>query len=187
MNKIAPRTVLVVMLLALAACSMPETRIYSLNVPSGSDAPDRKDVSVTFRMQGARYLEQPYIARRLSPYQLDISRYAKWDAPPVDLVRDAFRDALVAHVRQVRVSNAIAEGSTVLTVNLRRFEEVEAAFGELVLDTEVATADGKVLRRMTVSRKVPLELKDHAGLAKALSAALNEAIRDVLTALDSTL
>ena len=165
---------------------MPETRIYSLQVPAESSiASPRKQVTVTLQVHSPRYLAQPYIAWRLSPYQLELSGYAKWELAPVDMIREIFRDALIAHVQQVRISNAVPEGSLVLAINLRRFEGVDDHFGELLLDAELSTATGEEIYRMTASKKVPLETKDSAGLAKALSAAMQEAVRDVVAAIDS--
>jgi len=36
--------------------------------------------------------------------------------------------------QQVRTSNAVADKSVVLTINLKRFERVDEVYGELVLD-----------------------------------------------------
>lgn len=176
----------VLCLFAVASCTMPETRIYSLHVPAENYAVrSRKEVMVTLLVQSPRYLAQPYIAWRLSPYELEISGYAKWELPPVDMVKEIFRDALIAHFQQVRVSNAVPEGSVVLSVNLRRFEGVDDHFGELLLDAELSTAEGKEIYRMTTSKKVPLETTDSAGLAKALSSALHEAVLEVVATMES--
>jgi uncharacterized lipoprotein YmbA len=165
---------------------MPKTRIYSLHLPAENAAVlPRKQVIVTLRVQSPRYLAQPYIAWRNSPYQLEISGYAKWELPPVDMTREIFRDALIVHFQQVRVSNAVSDGSVVLSINLRRFEGADDQFGELVLDAEVSTAEGKEIHRMTVSRKVLLDTKDSDGLAKALSSALHEAVQEVVAAMES--
>ena len=170
----------------MASCTMPETRIYSLHLPAENAAVrPRKQVMVTLRVHSPRYLAQPYIAWRISPYQLEISGYAKWEMPPVDMIRETFRDALIAHFQQVRVSNAVPDGSVVLSINLRRFEGVDDQFGELLLDAELSTAEGREIHRMTASRKVLLETKDSAGLAKALSLALHEAVQDVVAAMES--
>ncbi|NJD55956.1 MAG: membrane integrity-associated transporter subunit PqiC [Nitrospirae bacterium] len=180
------RSCIILCLLFMSSCSMPETKIYSLYVPAESgSAQSGKQGMVTLRVQSPRYLAQPYIAHRLSPYQLEISGYAKWESPPADMVRDIFQDALAARFQQVRVSHAAAAGSVALTVNLKRFERVDESYGELELDAEISAADGKNIRRMTVRRKVQLETKDYAGLAKALSSALSEAVREVIAATGS--
>ena len=172
-------------LFAVASCTMPETRIYSLYVPAESDAVrTRKQVMVTLRVQSPRYLSQPYVAWRVSPYQLEISGYAKWELPPVDMTREIFRDSLTSHFQQVRVSNAVPDGSVVLSINLRRFEGVDGQFGELLLDAELSSAEGREIHRMTVSKKVPLETRDGAGLAKALSSALHDTVQEVLAAME---
>jgi len=173
-------------LCAVASCTMPETKIYSLHIPAENAAvQSRKPVMVTLRVESPRYLGQPYIAWRVSPYQLEISGYAKWELPPVDMIKEHFRDALVARFQQVRVSNAVPEGAVVLFINLRRFEGVNDQFGELMLDAELFTAEGKEIHRMTVTKKVLLETTDSAGLAKALSSALHDAVQEVVAAVES--
>jgi len=175
-------------MLFATSCAMPETKIYSLHVPADNvAAQSRKQVMVTLRVQSPRYLTQPYIAQRSSPYQLEISGYAKWDSPPADMVREIFRDALMSHFQQVRTSNAVADKSVVLTINLKRFERVDEVYGELVLDAELSTAEGKGIHRMTASKKVLLETKDNAGLAKALSSALSASVQEVITAMDNSI
>ena len=67
------------------------------------------------------------------------------------MVKEIFRDALIAHFQQVRVSNAVPEGSVVLSVNLRRFEGVDDHFGELLLDAELSTAEGKEIYRIRIT------------------------------------
>jgi len=165
---------------------MPETRIYSLHLPPDNNkAQIRKQAMITLRVQSPRYLAQPYIAHRLSAYQLDISRYAKWDSAPVEMVRDIFRDSLSAVYQDVRASNYAAEGSFVLNINLKRFERVDDSYAEIAFDALFYSAEGKELYRVEEQKKVQLETKDSAGLAKGLSAALSEAVREVLAGVSS--
>lgn len=171
-------------ILLVAACSMPETRIYSLHMPADNNrAQVRKQATIILRVQSPRYLAQPYIAHRLSAYQLDISRYAKWDSAPVEMVREIFRDSLSAVYEDVRTSNSVAEGSYVLNINLKRFERVDDSYAELALDAVLLSAEGKEMLRFEERKKVQLDTKDSAGLAKGLSAALSESVKEVLAGL----
>jgi uncharacterized lipoprotein YmbA len=173
-------------LLILAACSMPETRIYSLHMPADTNKVQaRKQVMITLRVQSPRYLSQPYIAHRISPYQLDISRYAKWDSAPVEMVQEIFRDSLSTVYQEVRASNFVPEGSFLLNINLKRFERVDDSYAELAFDAVFLSAEGKELYRVEVQKRVQIVTKDSAGVAKGLSAALSEAVREVLAGMGS--
>ena len=178
------RGIVLLGVLVMAACSMPETRIYSLHMPADNNTVQvRKQAMITLRVQSPRYLAQPYIAHRISPYQLDISRYAKWDSAPVEMVREIFRDALSVVYQDVRTSNFTAEGSYVLAINLRRFERVDDAYAELAYDALLLSAEGKEILRLEERKRMQIETKDSAGLAKGLSAALNESVKEVVAGL----
>lgn len=168
-----------------AACTMPETKIYSLALPEGKETSDVKaGAAVNIFVHSPRYLSQAYIAYRTSPYQLQISRYSKWDSSPDEMVREAFKDSLSSSslFREVRTSNFASSGYHSFEVHLRRFErsdEGNDSFGELVFDVSLLSPEGKELYRCAVSRKVRLEDKSFLGLAKALSAALSEGIGEM--------
>lgn len=174
--------------LVMISCSMPETKIYSLHMPAENVRPQtKKQTVITLKVQSPRYLSQPYIAHRLSEYQLDISRYAKWDSAPSEMVRDAFRDSLSAVYQDVRVSTYVKEDSVVLTVNLKHFERVNDGHAELAFDALLHSVEGKEIYRIDVDKTVKIETKDSTGLAKALSAALTESVREVLKGVSSKL
>jgi uncharacterized lipoprotein YmbA len=178
------RSIFLLGVLLMAACSIPETRIYSLHLPPDNNkAQVRKQAMITLRVQSPRYLAQPYIAHRVSPYQLDISRYAKWDSAPVEMVREIFKDALSAVYQDVRASNLPPEGSFVLNINLKRFERVDDSYAELAFDAVLYSAEGKELYRAEEQKKVQLDTNDPAGVAKGLSAAMSESVKGVLAGL----
>lgn len=185
MNKVLLNIMLAGILLAASACSMPETKIYSLHIKPEAAGSARKQAMITLRVQSPRYLSQPYVAHRISPYQLDISRYSKWDSAPVDMVRDIFRDSLSDVYQDVRVSNFAVEGSHVLVINLKRFERVEEGYAELMFDAVLSSAEGKEIQRFEVHKKVQIETKDPAGLAKGLSSAMSESVKEVVAGVSS--
>ena len=186
MNKILRGITPLFSLLLVVSCTMPETRIYSINVPPDNIAHQPvKQGLVTLRVISPRYLSQPYIAHRLSPYQLEISRYAKWDSSPADMVREVFREMLYSTFQYVRTSSYAVEGSQLLTVNLKRFERVDEVYGELLFDAILFSAEGKEINRNTTQKRVLLETTDDAGLAKGLSSALSESVREFVKGLGS--
>ena len=61
----------------ITSCSMPETKIYNLDIPlEQASIQSTADDSLVIRIDVPRYLAQPYIAYRSSPYQMEISRYS---------------------------------------------------------------------------------------------------------------
>ena len=79
----------VAVIVFIAACSMHETKIYNLDIPvEQGTIRSTADDSLVIRIDVPRYLAQPYIAYRSSPYQMEISRYSKWDASPKAMVSE---------------------------------------------------------------------------------------------------
>lgn len=184
---------------SLSACTMSETRIYSLYMPDPTSPPLSKggnfvspplgkgdigrfsDASIAIHVSSPRYLAQPYIAYRNSPYQLSISRYSRWDSSPSDMVKEAFKDSLssMGLFKAVRVSSIIPRGFYSLQIGLRRFERFDVgndSSGELVFDVDLLSPDGKEMYRSTVSKKIKLDDRGFLSLAKGLSIALKEGI-----------
>ena len=169
----------------ISACSMPETKIYNLDIPveQGSTRSTAND-SLVIRIDSPRYLAQPYIAYRNSPYQMEISRYSKWDSSPKVMVSEGLKGSLFSTglFREVKILNILPKGFYLLDMNLKRFERSEEgnnSFGELVLDVVFITPESKELYRARISKKVELDDQNFLSLAKGLSVALNEAIEEV--------
>jgi len=178
---------IIISIFLCAACTMPETRIYSLSLPverklSGNTS----GASANVLVRSPRYLSQHYVACRTSPYQLDISKYSKWDSPPDELVRDAFREVFYSKgvFREVKTANFIPAGYYSVDIKLRRFERTdsgEGSFGEIDFDVLLVSPDGKELYRHTVSKKIRLESRNNLELAKALSSALSEGVVEAVS------
>jgi ABC-type uncharacterized transport system auxiliary subunit len=171
-----------------ASCTMPETRIYNLSLPDEKEKNNNTSAraSVNITVHSPRYLSQPYIALRTSPYQLEISKYSKWDAPPTDLVRAAFKDSFssTGMFKEIRASSFPEEGFYSLEVNLKKFEKSDssdASFMELVFEVTFRSPDGLELYSRSFSKTSKLDDKSFPGLAKGLSSALAEGITEVKT------
>jgi uncharacterized lipoprotein YmbA len=179
------RFVIIILACFFASCSMPETKMYSLYLPQDKDAKNTKAVaSLTIRLDSPRYLAQPYIAHRNSPYQLSISKYSRWDAAPYDLVKEAFRENLAASglFREIRFSNAESDDFYVLVIHLKKFEMLETtdgALGEMEFDAVLFSPESKEVFHLAVSKENKLNDKTFASLAKALSSGLAEGITEV--------
>lgn len=169
----------------LISCSMPETKIYSIYAPFDSEiSGGKKDTSITIVVHAPRYLKQPYIAYRESPYQLKISRYSKWDESPNEIVKIYFKDSIYSTglFQDVRTSNTLSSTTYSLKIDLKRFErydEGKDSFGELAMDVVLFSPDMNVLYQDNISKKVKLDDRDFLHLAKGLSITLTELIAEV--------
>ncbi len=124
-------------------------------------------------MDAERYLKQPYIAYRNSPYQLEISKYSKWESSPYRLVGKEFQSALASAglFKAVKVSRISPEGYYQLKINLKKFERTDEGnglFGTLVFDVDLFSPEGEVLYSGTVSKKEKLGSSNFTELARGL-------------------
>jgi len=172
----------------LAACSAPATKIYSLHLPDEKIQVSAPDKMVVIQAASPRYLSQPYIAYRSSPYQVDISQYSKWDAAPVDTVRDSLRDALAGG--SIRTTTSFSGDAYLLKISLKRFERLDQngeSFGNLIFDAELTSPEGKELLRATIAKQVRLADRTFLSLAQGMSQALIEAVKELRPQIVSSL
>ncbi len=180
----------------VSGCTMPETKIYSIYLPvppapavskaatgGAGETVYASEKSLVILIASPRYLSQSYITYRDSPYQLEISRYSKWESTPSDMVKEAFRNYLSSTglFKEVRVSNIVSEGFYSLELNLKKFErsdEGNDSFGELVFDIKLSSPENIDLYRSSVAKKVRLDDRSFLNLAKGLSSALSESIKE---------
>jgi uncharacterized lipoprotein YmbA len=176
---------IVLFIFFIGACTMPETEIYSLNLPiEGGKLNTKADASIVIYAHSPRYLTQPYIAYRNSPYQLEISRDSKWELPPVEMVKEAFKDSLYSTglFKEVRVLNITPSGFYVLDIKLKKFERMDEgndSFGEFVCEVSLFSPNGNELYHTNVSKRVKLYDRSFLSLAKGLSSAFNDGIREI--------
>lgn len=187
------RKAIFILVIILSACSMPETQIYSLHMPAGKNIQNTKsDISIAILINSPRYLTQPYIAYRNSPYQLLISRYSKWDSSPDEIVRLSFKDTLstTGLFKDVRASNVVPGGFHYLNINLKhfeRFDEGNNSFGELAFDVNLFSPDGKDLYQGYIIKRVKLENNSFLSLARGLSTILEEGMEEVRVNIEKSL
>jgi uncharacterized lipoprotein YmbA len=174
------------LLLSMGACTMPETKVYSLYLPMERERPipPKGDVSIVIMINSPRHLTQPYIVSKKSPYQLEISKYSKWETSPNEIILGVFRDTLSSDQRfkEVRVMNIVPDGFYSLKIDLKRFERFDSgnnSFGELALDVQLLSHDGKVRYQQTISKRIKLEDRSFLSLAKGLSHVLAEGMEQV--------
>jgi uncharacterized lipoprotein YmbA len=164
---------------------MPETQIYSLHMPASNSSPNKNtNTSIAILIHSPRYLTQPYIAYRKSPYQLLISRYSKWESSPEEMVSHAIRDTLstTGLFKEIRTSYVVPAGFYSLTIHLKRFERIDEgddSFGELSFEANLRSPNGREIYQRSVSKRTKLEDKSFLSLTKGLSSALAEGITEI--------
>jgi ABC-type uncharacterized transport system auxiliary subunit len=182
---------LMVALLFLFACTMPDTKIYSLNLNaqeiSSSVKDDFSGKSLVILVNAPRYLSQPYIAYRNSPYELELSRYSKWEASPQEMFKVALKNYLSASgiFKEVRVSNVVPEGFYYIEIDIKKFERYDDgndSYGELMFDCALYSSDEVRIFGSSIYKKTKLEDKTNLSLAKGLSKALDQAIKEAIEA-----
>jgi uncharacterized lipoprotein YmbA len=166
---------------------MPETKIYSLYMPLEKIEINKKlDMSIVILVDSPRYLRQPYIVYRNSPYQTAVSKYSRWDLPPTEIIKGSLKDSLFSTglFKEVKLSNLIPDGFYLLRIKLwkfERFDEGTDSFGELVFDVNILSSEGKGIYNNTISKRVKLDDRSFLSLAKGLSGALTEGTREIRT------
>jgi ABC-type uncharacterized transport system auxiliary subunit len=169
----------------LAGCTMPKTRIYSLTLPPEQEVQRASGHAfLALRVDSPRYLAQPYIASRKSPYEIEISRYSKWDSPPREILMDALKGSLASTglFREIRTSNAVPADFYSLKIDLKRFEAVDegsASFGEVTFQIAFTSPQGTELRNGRISKRAKLGGTDSSSLARGFSTALGEGLKEV--------
>jgi ABC-type uncharacterized transport system auxiliary subunit len=191
--------IVILAIVGLSACTMPETKIYSIYVTTSPAPPVMKEettgtmekfsnTSLDVLVNSPRYLSQPYIAYRSSPYQFEVSKYSKWESSPNDMVKRALKEALSSEgiFKEVRASTIVPEGFYSLEIDLKKFERYDEgnnAFGELALDAKLLSPDNEEINRIAISKRVKLQDSSFLSLAKGLSQTVNDTVQEIKEAL----
>jgi len=181
----------------ISACTIPATDIYSLNIINSPMSEEDKESikvreretvartegSLVINVKAPRYLSQPYIAYRNSPYQPHLSKYSKWQSSPANMVKEAFEEYFYSKrlFEEIRGSNYVPEDFYSLEICLKKFErydEGKDSFGELLFDVRLYSPAGREIYHNTISKRNNLADDSFLNLAKGLSEALSEGIRE---------
>jgi uncharacterized lipoprotein YmbA len=189
--------IILLTVLLISACAMPETKIYSIQLsasppvshskegtPGDARASAGSDRSIVVLVDSPRHLSQSYIVHRNSPYHLEISKYSKWVSTPSEIIREAMKEYLSSTgiFREVRGSSIVREEFYSLEISLKKFEQSEEGkdfFGDILFDVKLISPESGELYRGTVSRHVRLDDRTFLSLAKGLSAALSESVKEI--------
>ncbi len=177
----------------LLSCTMSDTRIYSLSLPAVKEmSRSGAVVSVNVVLHTPSYLDQPYIAYRISSYELEISNSSRWDSSPADMVKEAIKDSLSSSglFGAVRSSVVTPPGFYQCEVNLRRFERLDKendSFGELDFEVTFLSPEGSILYNGSISKEGKLDDRSFVSLAKFLSEALSQGLDETSAAIIKSL
>ena len=177
----------------LSSCTMSGTRMYNLYLPPIQERPNAgASASVNIIFHAPRYLEQPYIAFRISPYELEMSNDSRWDSSPADIVKGAMKDSLSSSgfFAVVRTSVFTPPGFYRCEVNLRRFERFDkgnGSFGELDFDITFLSPEGRILYTRSLLNEAKLSDRSFLSLAKFLSEALSQGVNETGVAIVKSL
>jgi ABC-type uncharacterized transport system auxiliary subunit len=138
------------------------------------------------RLAAPEPYRQERIIYRTSPYQVQSYVYARWEAPPVEMVHERLLEQFAASERFRRVV-PWRRGEVLdyrLEARLRRFEELDEAdgwYGLVELEYEIVDRDGRSLLREVTSQRVRVEARTMDGVVEALSRGLRAALDEVVT------
>ena len=177
---------LLVAAVGLSACggSAPEIKHYRLDVATQrvqAEAGDKPVLGIEPFTADAAY-DEPQIAYRDTPYQLNYYYYHRWAATPGLLVTDALRRGYESTGEFKSVTSGLTTRSdVVLSGHIAAIEEVDVSedkwIGRLVLELRLRDArTGDLLWSQVFEEQEALEERTPAGLAEAMSKALTRIV-----------
>lgn len=152
---------------AAPAAAAPASRLPTLALPEFEAGAGLDSPALLYRLQYAD-------SQQLRPYAL-----ARWSVPPAQLVRARLRDALAGQMPVVSL-----EGSTAwaLHVELDEFSQLfaspESSQGLVRLRLSLMHQD-KLVQQTSIVAQAPAPSPDAAGGVKALTAATDDAVRQI--------
>jgi cholesterol transport system auxiliary component len=153
--------------LSAAPAAAPASRLPTLALPEFEAGAGLDSPALLYRLQYAD-------SQQLRPYAL-----ARWSVPPAQLVRARLRDALAGQMPVISL-----EGSTAwaLHVELDEFSQLfaspESSLGLVRLRLSLMHQD-KLVQQTSIVAQAPAPSPDAAGGVKALTAATDDAVRQI--------
>lgn len=174
--------------------TVPETKVYNIrfsnDIIKKSSDPNLGPITL-FPVQAEKYLKQPFMVYRKSPYQIVISKFNRWDSAPRDILTKKINEALYSCnlFSNVYISNFQEEGSLGLRVNLRKFERYDNPDGstsaELEYDARLLDPAGKEIYQRIFSLKKAVSDSNPSHLAEAMSQLIEAGISGLISDLSS--
>jgi hypothetical protein len=180
-------------LVFLLSCTTSGTRIYSLSLPPMKERPNvEPHASVNITLHAPRYLDQPYVAYRISSYEVELSADSRWDSSPAIMMRQAIKESLCSSglFAVARTLASVPPGFYNCEVNLRRFERFDKgndSFGELDFQITFRSPGCRVLYNGSISKEAKLPDRSDSSLAKFLSEALSQGLDETNAAIAKSL
>lgn len=186
------RTTAIVLTIVLSAvllwgCGMPATKMYTLQMPdTGELSIKARNDTLALIVHAPKYLSQPYIAYRNSPYELRIAKYSKWESPPDRMIGDIFREYILSSgiFHEVKILRSARPGVYRLDLIIRQFERLDEgskSYGLFVMHANLTDAEGNLLFRKKISKKEEFTDSRFETLAKGMSILVSKACEEIGT------
>ncbi len=178
-----------------SSCSTTETKIYSLYLNDLKEYKNTQKVdAVAFiHIKAHKYLEQPYIVFKTSPYELTPSSYAKWDTYPSEIIKEQILEYLSKRgpFKEVKTTRPVITGNSYLiSINLKdlsRYDTGSLSYGILALSVSLKDSAGKEIYHKEFNQREPLQDRSYLSLAKGISAALNVVLIEMTEGINSAM
>lgn len=138
------RRALLLLPLALAACTSPNPVLYTLAALPGQALPGGPSTAELRRIGLAGYLDRPGVVRSSQDFRLQFARDDRWGAPLGEMIERVLAEDLTQRLPDCTVyteSGAIsADPDRIIEIDMQRFDGDAA--GNVVLAAEVAVRPG---------------------------------------------
>ncbi|HIJ59041.1 MAG TPA: hypothetical protein HPP56_00280 [Nitrospirae bacterium] len=181
------KMLIIFMLVFIVSCSTAEIKIYSIYMPIQEEIlQSLKQQEILFLVvRSPKHLDQPYIIYRSSPFELNISSYAKWEATPLDIIRHNIVEILYSQriYKEVKTLRPqVNEKTEVMIVDLKdfsRYDEDKVSYALLHFSVLLKDKDNKEIFIKDFKIKEKLNDKTYLSLARGMSQAITKTLQEV--------
>jgi uncharacterized protein len=113
-------------LLALAGCSSPENKYFTLSAAEPAAPAGQAVTGLTIAIDDIQipaYLDRPQIVIKQDPNRADVREYERWVEPMDGMIRRVLTADLAARLGTGRVLDKPAKDSTLLSVTIEEFSQ----------------------------------------------------------------
>jgi uncharacterized lipoprotein YmbA len=174
------RAVLAVLLAgtALAACSSPPPKVYTLAVVPGAPAGGRPITASVAMVDIPKYLDRPQVVRRSGTVELGVEEFERWGEPLANMVQRVFADDLTARLPSgsIVTTSRTLSGDEAMTIELALARFDPDPDGTVVLEAQWRVQRKAGGRSKTETARITRRPADDTTAAevRAMSDALGE-------------
>jgi hypothetical protein len=171
--------VLAGLLAALAACSSPPPRVYTLAAMPGTPPGGRPVTASVAAVEVPKYLDRPQIVRRSGTVELGVDEFERWGEPLANMVQRVLAEDLTARLPagSVVTTSRTLSGDESLTVELAIGRFDPEADGTIVLEAQWRVRGKARGRAATETARITRRPADQSTAAEVR--AMSEALGDL--------